>query len=337
MAAPRDTAPRDTAPRDTAPRDTAPRHRTRQRLAALAVATTAVTLSLSSPSLAAMAPYSDGLLTTSGPRVVLASTARAAPTTATASTAPAASTTRTTSARAAGVDRLGGAYMGWSAHQDKPVAAPSRAIRAAATQTPGIDVASHQGNVDWAYWWGQGKKFAYVKATEGTYYTNPYFAQQYNGSYNIGMIRGAYHFARPDTTSGATQANYFVDHGGGWSGDGKTLPGALDIEYNPYGATCYGLSQSAMVSWIRSFTNQYKARTGRDAVIYTTTDWWTQCTGNNASFGSTNPLWIARYASTPGTLPAGWGTRTIWQYTSSPLDQNYFNGAYDRLQELANG
>jgi hypothetical protein len=47
------------------------------------------------------------------------------------------------------------------------------------------------------------------------------------------MIRGAYHFARPHTTSGVIQAEYFVDHGGGWSGDGTTLPGALDIEYNP--------------------------------------------------------------------------------------------------------
>jgi GH25 family lysozyme M1 (1,4-beta-N-acetylmuramidase) len=291
----------------------------RQRLTALVVAATALTVSIATPSFAAKtAGIDDG-------RTAVRTHASSAP---------------TSTARAGGIDRVGEAYMGWSAHRGTPVTAPAGptdAIRAAATQTPGIDVASHQGNVDWAYWWGQGKKFAYVKATEGTYYTNPYFPQQYNGSYNIGMIRGAYHFARPDTTTGATQANYFVDHGGGWSGDGKTLPGALDIEYNPYGATCYGLSHSAMVSWIRSFTSQYKARTGRDAVIYTTTDWWTQCTGNNASFGSTNPLWIARYASAPGTLPAGWGTRTIWQYTSSPLDQNYFNGAYDRLQALANG
>ena len=247
--------------------------------------------------------------------------------------------TPTAAARTAGIHHAGDAFMGWNTHAAKPSAdadARKRPVGTLAT-VEGMDVASHQGNVDWASWWGQGKRFAYVKATEGTYYTNPYFAQQYNGSYNVGMIRGAYHFATPDTTSGATQANYFVDHGGGWSGDGKTLPGALDIEYNPYGATCYGLSQSAMVSWIRSFTNQYKARTGRDAVLYSTTDWWTQCTGNNASFGSTNPLWIARYSSSPGTLPAGWGVHTIWQYTSSPLDQDRFNGAYDRLQALANG
>ncbi|MCX4794934.1 lysozyme [Streptomyces sp. NBC_01242] len=209
-----------------------------------------------------------------------------------------------------------------------------------AAQTEGVDVASYQGNVDWATLWNSGVRWAYTKATEGTYYTNPYFAQQYNGSYNVGMIRGSYHFATPNTTSGAVQANYFVDHGGGWSKDGKTLPGALDIEWNPYGDQCYGLSQAAMVNWIRDFVNTYKARTGRDAVIYTATSWWQSCTGNNAGFGATNPLWVARYNSTVGQLPAGWGYYTMWQYTSSgPYvgDHSHFNGALDRVQALANG
>ena len=61
-------------------------------------------------------------------------------------------------------------------------------------------------------------------------YTNPYFEQQYDGAYNAGLIRGAYHFAVPSGPSGGDQANYFVSNGGGWSGDGQTLPGALDIE-----------------------------------------------------------------------------------------------------------
>ncbi|MFD5320776.1 lysozyme [Streptomyces sp. NPDC127098] len=204
----------------------------------------------------------------------------------------------------------------------------------------GVDVSSHQGNVAWSTLWNAGNRFAYVKATEGTSYRNPYFAQQYNGSYNVGMIRGAYHFALPNNSSGAAQANYFVDNGGGWSRDGRTLPGVVDMEYNPYGATCYGLSQSAMVNWIRDFANTYRARTGRDVVIYTSTSWWTTCTGNSSAFGSTNPLWVARYASSPGTLPAGWGFYTFWQYTSTgPTvgDHNVFNGAMDRLQALANG
>lgn len=214
----------------------------------------------------------------------------------------------------------------------RPRGLNSDGMRAMAT-VPGIDVSGWQGNVDWSYWWGEGKRFAYVKATEGTGYENPYFAQQYNGSYNVGMIRGAYHFALPDRSSGAAQANYFVDNGGGWSADGKTLPGALDMEYNPYGPTCYGLSKSGMTAWIKDFSDTYHARTGRYPVIYTSTSWWNQCV--DGAFAATNPLWIARYASTVGTLPYNWGFHTFWQYSSSPIDQNTFNGAYDRLQVLA--
>ena len=200
---------------------------------------------------------------------------------------------------------------------------------------PGIDVSGHQGTVNWATYWGQGKKFAYVKATEGTGYTNPYFAQQYNGSYNVGMIRGAYHFALPDRSTGAAQATYLLAHGGGWSRDGRTLPAALDMEYNPYGATCYGLSKASMTTWVRAFSDTYHSRTGVHPVIYTSTSWWNQCVG--ASFRTTNPLWVARYATAPGALPYDWGTYTFWQYSSTPIDQNQFNGAYDRLQALANG
>ncbi len=208
----------------------------------------------------------------------------------------------------------------------------------AATLPQGPDVSGYQGNVNWSSVKNNGASFAYIKATEGTGYTNGYFAQQYNGSYNVGLIRGAYHFALPDRSSGATQADYFLAHGGGWSKDGRTLPGALDIEYNPYGATCYGLSASGMVNWIASFVNRYHARTSRWPVIYTTTNWWATCTGNSAAFAANDPLWIARYASSVGALPAGWGFYTFWQYADSgtfPGDQNYFNGAADRLRALA--
>jgi GH25 family lysozyme M1 (1,4-beta-N-acetylmuramidase) len=239
----------------------------------------------------------------------------------------------TPTARQHGITKAGDAYMGWL--QNSTASQSIEAVPAASVY--GIDVSSHQGNVDWAAQWNAGKRFAYAKASEGNYYTNPYFAQQYNGSYNVGMIRGAYHFATPNDSSGANQANYFVSHGGGWSRDGKTLPGALDIEYNPYGATCYGLSQAGMVSWVRDFLNTYKSLTGRDAVIYTNLNWWSTCTGNSTAFNATNPLWVARYASAPGTLPGGWPYYTIWQYSSTPIDQDVFNGDQTRLVALANG
>lgn len=211
---------------------------------------------------------------------------------------------------------------------------------ARAGQTEGVDVASYQGDVAWSKLWSGGVKWAYTKASEGTYYTNPSFSDQYNGSRKVGMIRGAYHFATPDTGTGASQADYFVDHGGGWKDDGTTLPGVLDIEWNPYGDDCYGKSPSAMVTWIRNFLNRYKSRTGRNAVIYTATSWWNTCTNSYGGFGATNPLWVARYASSVGELPAGWSTHTMWQYTSTGEivgDRDRFNGSTDRLKELATG
>ncbi len=208
----------------------------------------------------------------------------------------------------------------------------------------GVDVSSFNGSgINWRAAASVGKSFAYVKATEGTGYTNPDFASQYNGSYDAHFIRGAYHFARPDVSDGAVQANYFIDHGGGWSADGVTLPGALDIEYNPYGSECYGKSAAGMVSWVHGFVNQYKARTGRDPVIYTTADWWDTCTGRSTAFASTNPLWVADYGVSVPALPAGWGFYTFWQYSSTGAvsgmpghtDLNVFNGSHDRLVALA--
>ncbi|KAK7056306.1 hypothetical protein VNI00_002859 [Paramarasmius palmivorus] len=217
--------------------------------------------------------------------------------------------------------------------------APAELEKRASPQ--GIDVSGYQPNVNWASVKANGVSFAFIKATEGTSFISSTFSSQYTGATNAGLIRGAYHFAHPDSSSGATQANYFLAHGGGWSGDGITLPGALDIEYNPNGATCYGLSASAMVSWIKDFSNTYHSKTGRYPIIYTTTDWWKTCTGNSAAFSSTNPLWIARYASSIGTLPAGWSYATFWQYADSgsngPGDQDLFNGDAAGLKRMATG
>jgi GH25 family lysozyme M1 (1,4-beta-N-acetylmuramidase) len=214
-----------------------------------------------------------------------------------------------------------------------------KAAAASTSALPGIDVSSYQGDIDWAAV-APDIDFAYAKATEGTYYTNPDFTNQYDGPYDEGLIRGAYHFGIPDNSTGQAQADYFVDNGGGWSADGTTLPGALDIEYNPYGSECYGLTTSAMTTWIWDFVDEYAYDTGVYPVIYTTTDWWSACTGDASGFQDYDPLWIACYCSSAGTLPAGYTVYTFWQYADSgsePGDQDYFNGAYSRLQALALG
>jgi GH25 family lysozyme M1 (1,4-beta-N-acetylmuramidase) len=205
----------------------------------------------------------------------------------------------------------------------------------------GFDVSAYQVlNIsDWQRAWNNGARFAYIKATESTDYTSRQFSEQYNDSYAVGMIRGAYHFATPNTSSGAAQANFFVDHGGSWTADGRTLPPLIDLEYDyaPNSDACWGLSQGAMVSWIHDFSSTVSARTGRAPAIYTTTDWWKRCTGNSSAFTG-NPLFIARWpddiSSGAGTLPAGWSTWSLWQYADAgifPGDQDVFNGSLNDL------
>ncbi|MHA7300494.1 GH25 family lysozyme, partial [Pseudarthrobacter sp. MDT1-22] len=217
----------------------------------------------------------------------------------------------------------------------------------------GLDVSSHQPSVDWQQQWNMGARFAYVKASEGNYYTSPTYSSQYQGSRNVGMIRGAYHFAIPNWSSGADQARYFVQNGGGWTADGYTMPPVLDFEFNPYegrtingfyfGNTCYGMSPAQLASWVRDFGNTMLSMTGRLPVIYTNTNWWNQCLGNPAGFGA-YPLWVAAYPSSPtnnaGSVPtASWSTYSIWQYSSTgPFagDSNVWNGSYADLSAFAN-
>ncbi len=230
--------------------------------------------------------------------------------------------------------------MGSTIRLHEPAEPPTVKPLGLAAQPQGMDVSSYQPNVDWNAAAANGAQFAYAKATEGTGYRNPYFRSQYSGAYGAGMVRGAYHFALPNQASGAAQANYFVDNGGGWSPNGRTLPPMLDIEYNPYaGNTCYDLSPSQMSSWIADFSTTVYNRTGRYPMIYTTTTWWNLCTGSNPDFGATNPLFIARYSSSPGPMPAGWGYQTLWQYSDTgtfPGDQDVFNGTTTQLQTFAN-
>lgn len=206
--------------------------------------------------------------------------------------------------------------------------------------TPGMDVSAAQGNVDWPTAWRNGARFVYIEATEGTTYTNPYFATQTAGASAVGMEHGAYHFAHPNLSSGQTQADFLVTHGGGWSQDGQTLPPLLDIEADGSSGFCYGLSQAGMVTWLKNFTAEVHTRTTRWPVIYTSPAWWATCTGNDTSFGVNDPLFVTGTTSGPGTLPAGWSTATFWQSVDSgvfPGSDDWFNGTVDQLKAFANG
>jgi GH25 family lysozyme M1 (1,4-beta-N-acetylmuramidase) len=207
-------------------------------------------------------------------------------------------------------------------------AAMRQAVITGAAQ--GVDVASFQhpngDAIDWASVAGAGKTFAAIKGTEGAYYRNPYLypttkdpVGDLAGAQAAGLSVIAYAFGIPNgngsSSSAKTQADYLLSYLGASS---ATVPVMLDIEYNPYGAECYGLTQSAMVTWIKAFSNEVITSTGRPPILYSTQDWLSTCTGNSTALGG-DPLWIAHYttASSPAPLPASWTDWGLWQYTST--------------------
>jgi GH25 family lysozyme M1 (1,4-beta-N-acetylmuramidase) len=214
------------------------------------------------------------------------------------------------------------------------------ALAGTATATvQGFDISHYQPSVNFAAAYNAGARFVIIKATEGTSYIDPSFSSHYTGATNAGLIRGGYHFAHPGQTTGAAQADYFIAHGGGWSGDGITLPGMLDLEAESSGQ-CWGLSTTAMVAWIKAFSDRYHSREGVYPMLYTNPSWWSACTGNSNAFVNTNPLVLAHYSSSVGTIPGGWSYQTIWQNSDSYAyggDSDIFNGSLDRLKALARG
>lgn len=209
----------------------------------------------------------------------------------------------------------------------------------------GVDVSGWDPGVDWDAVDAEGITFAIVKATEGTYYTNDEFRPQYDGAASVGMIRGAYHFANPSYSDATSQADFFVENGGGWQADGRTLPGTLDVEWNPYdGDDCYDMDKGELVAWIREFVDEYRALTGRAPMIYTSGTYWGYCV-DVPGFAEEVPLWVADFGVDTPELPNGWDAYTFWQYDyegrvdgiDGDVDRNRFEGGPQALERFADG
>ena len=230
-------------------------------------------------------------------------------------------------------------------------AASGDSLAPASYSVSGIDVSAYQGAVDWQAVKATGVHFAYVRASEQANTPDGGFTTNYAEAKAQGLFVGAYHRARPDVSGGRAQADYFLDHAQ-FTNDGKTLSPVVDMEWPRAGwvsqsgkplGSCYDLTATQLVSWTRAFLAEVSARTGRLATIYTSTSWWNLCTGGDQTFGQ-NPLWIARYSTSPLPLPAAWSNFTFWQYTSSgtlpngaQVDQDVFREDVAALGWLAHG
>jgi GH25 family lysozyme M1 (1,4-beta-N-acetylmuramidase) len=203
-----------------------------------------------------------------------------------------------------------------------------------APQPEGIDVSNHNGAIDWPRVAAAGISFAYVKATEGTGFTDPYYTRNVDQARANQILVGAYHYFKP-AIDAAQQARHFMEVVGG-SRPGM-LPPCLDVE------ELGGVSPARVVEAVRTWCSIVQPVFGRDVLIYTYPDFWIRQLGNPTDFAHTNPLWFARYASSPNPLPGGWQSQTIWQYTSTGqvpgistvVDRDRFNGDMAALRRLA--
>jgi GH25 family lysozyme M1 (1,4-beta-N-acetylmuramidase) len=209
----------------------------------------------------------------------------------------------------------------------------------------GLDISSHDHgryNVHWPTEVAAGSQFVYIKATEATTYVNPHFRSDYAAAKAAHRYVGAYVFARPDKGDPVGQADFFLKHAQ-FSHDAQTLVPFVDLEW-PYEGVqaddCYNLTPDQMRDWIHAFIGRIEQSIGRKPMIYTNTNWWNPCTGDDPSFGD-YPLDIAGYTRTPPPLPAGWTTFTLWQYTPgnsqrrSDHDRDVVAGGMAGLKALA--
>ena len=196
------------------------------------------------------------------------------------------------------------------------------ALGAAMTQAGGgpergIDVSAFQnanGPIDWRELAGHGIKFVAIKASEGTYYTNPYYLPDARAASRAGLAVLAYAFANPGQAGGAATASFAVRAARYRRGHG-TLPLVVDLENDPYSASdCYWFGQGRMIAWIAAFATRARALTGSWPVIYTTVSWWRECTGSTGRFRR-DPLWLADYSGGRPAAPSAWARWSFWQYS----------------------
>jgi GH25 family lysozyme M1 (1,4-beta-N-acetylmuramidase) len=207
-----------------------------------------------------------------------------------------------------------------------------------ASNPKGIDVSSFQKTNNWTNIKAAGISFAMIKASEGLTIQDPDFVANWAGAKAAGIVRGAYHFARPTTSPsaaarGVAEANYFLNIVKPAKGD---LQLVCDFEVTG------GLSPTDLAAWLTAFCKQIQTVTNTPAIIYTYPSFWSSMPSS-----WTNPncgLWIANYGVTSPTIPAPWASSgyAFWQYSDSgsvngigtnppTVDLDTFNGPMSSL------
>lgn len=182
----------------------------------------------------------------------------------------------------------------------------------------GYDVSNWQSgySTDWLI---STSDFLIMKATEGLDFTDGYCDGWVQACRNVGHPWGFYHFARNNDP--IAEADYFVDSTVNYFGEGIPV---LDWE------------DGQSVAWVNAFVERVHERTGVWPWIYAN-PWRFRLGGVNENCGR----WVASYPGgtpSPDARPAADGVPVCcWQYTSTPLDTNYFYGDAETWRAYATG
>lgn len=196
-----------------------------------------------------------------------------------------------------------------------------------------VDLSHHNGTVDLVAAAGDGILGVIHKATQGTDYTDPVFAQNATAARAAGLWWGAYHFGVGG--DGVAQAEHFLAVVEPRS---DTLL-ALDFEANAQGP-------SMSLEEARAFVTHVYQATGVWPGFYSG-HYIKELLGTQPDPILQNCwFWLSQYGATP-VVPPCWPRWTMWQYTDGGLgpephtvagigrcDRDQFNGGLEGLRRL---
>jgi len=189
----------------------------------------------------------------------------------------------------------------------------------------GIDVSEYQGIINWnsidQINEGHSAEFVIIRSTAGKDHRDRYFTSNFREAKKNGIIRGAYHYYRPNENS-TSQARNYIKNVKLSPGD---FPPILDIEKISKVQSIKSL-KIGIKNWLSIVESHY----GIKPIIYTGAHYY-----NDHLKGEFNGyvLWIANYNNVK--TPCKNSTWSIWQFSDNgsidgikgPVDLNLFNGS----------
>lgn len=200
----------------------------------------------------------------------------------------------------------------------------------------GHDISNLQGQIDWSLFGRYRPDFVWAKASQGQWYSDPYFASNWRMLGQLGIPRLAYGFGEPARSNGIADALKFLTvAGAGVSGD---IP-ILDLEDLPPGDPQLRPTDD-LLAYTRDWLNTVEATWGVSPLIYSRVGFLQahNCTGHVelARYG----LALAAYETFQFPIPpAPWPVLAFWQVgqgpvpgVATPVDIQLFNGTLDELR-----